>query len=345
MHGLERVNLLVGTNNCGKTSVLEAIRFLGASGAPQVLIEMLDRRGEFVLREGRRQTNDEYDPTNLIYGREEGVTAKISSDTGTSETFATLSIEEERQASASRPLPFPGDDPDFVPSGLVFKIQWSGEEPTAIPLSRNGGVSLRPLLRPRRDRNSEGATVMVTTDSLGRDAVVELLESVALTEEQDRVVEALRQIEPRILGIASTSVERRRLSETGRGGVIVKLGKDRPVPIGNLGDGMWRILALALALVQAANGVLLIDEIDTGLHHTVMDKMWKLVAATARRLNVQVFATTHSRDCYEGLAAIAQDSTGPAEISIQRIERGREGAIAYDSAEIRTAAARGIEVR
>jgi hypothetical protein len=71
--------------------------------------------------------------------------------------------------------------------------------------------------------------------------------------------------------------------------------------------------------------------------------MWRLVSETAKRLDVQVFATTHSRDCYEALATIAVPDQHT--VSLQRIERGRPDAVAFTEAEIREAAERGIEVR
>lgn len=132
-----------------------------------------------------------------------------------------------------------------------------------------------------------------------------------------------------------------------RGGFRVRL-EDRglPVPIGSLGDGIWRMLALAIALIQSENGVLLVDEIDTGLHYSVMVDMWKMVAETAQRRNVQVFATTHSRDCYESLAAIAHEGVAAgSEVTIQRIEREKGRAIAYTEQEIIAAAKYGGEVR
>ena len=110
-----------------------------------------------------------------------------------------------------------------------------------------------------------------------------------------------------------------------------------------MGDGIWRLLGIALALVRARGGILLVDEIDTGLHYTVLTKMWQLVYETAKRLDVQVFATTHSRDCYEALGEVTEP--GRQDISLQRIERGRPEAVAYREAILRTAAERGLEVR
>ena len=86
--------------------------------------------------------------------------------------------------------------------------------------------------------------------------------------------------------------------------------KDR-VPIGSMGDGIWRMLGLALSVVQSGNGILLVDEIDTGLHHTVMEDMWRFLYGCAKRYNVQIIAATHSWDCYHSLAVICRDSVVP----------------------------------
>jgi len=108
---------------------------------------------------------------------------------------------------------------------------------------------------------------------------------------------------------------------------------------------MWRMLGLALAVANAKGGVLLVDEIDTGLHYSVMGDMWRMVSERAAALDVQVFATTHSRDCYESLAAILKSDSPSSLATIQRIDPSRERAIRFSNDEIVAAAARGIEVR
>jgi predicted ATP-dependent endonuclease of OLD family len=113
-----------------------------------------------------------------------------------------------------------------------------------------------------------------------------------------------------------------------------------------MGDGIWRILGIALATICAEGGVLLIDEIDTGLHFTALSKMWEMIWETAIRLNVQVFATTHNSDCWMSLATIAnQESCGENGIRIHRIERGKNTSVVFTDQEIVVAAERGFEVR
>ncbi len=106
------------------------------------------------------------------------------------------------------------------------------------------------------------------------------------------------------------------------------------------------MLAAALSLASARGGYLLVDEIDTGLHHTVMRRMWKLVFETAKRLDVTVFATTHSYDCVRALAAIADPNVREAsEVVLLRLEPGKHEGVHFSEAEIARLAERDIEPR
>ncbi len=70
-----------------------------------------------------------------------------------------------------------------------------------------------------------------------------------------------------------------------------------PHPLKSLGDGTGRLFGLTLALVAAKDGILLVDEIENGVHYSVLVSLWKFIAKVAKRLNIQVFATSHSLDC------------------------------------------------
>ena len=174
--------------------------------------------------------------------------------------------------------------------------------------------------------------------------VVRTFSKFVLTPREESITQALRCVEPAVERIAPVADEPVRLDRYSPGGVVLKLRDvtDR-VPIGSMGDGMWRILGLALSIASADGGVLLVDEIDTGLHYSVMEDMWRMISERAAALSVQVFATTHSRDCYESLAAIAKSDTG--DVTIQRIDRDREEAVRFSREAIVAVAERGIEVR
>jgi AAA15 family ATPase/GTPase len=106
------------------------------------------------------------------------------------------------------------------------------------------------------------------------------------------------------------------------------------------------MLGLVLAMVNLENGILLVDEIDSGLHFTVMTDMWKVVWETAKKLNIQVFATTHSRDCWQSLAElITEEKITDNEITIQRIDKEKSQSVIFDPEEIVIAATSNLEVR
>jgi ABC-type branched-subunit amino acid transport system ATPase component len=198
-------------------------------------------------------------------------------------------------------------------------------------------------------RRSGAATSVqfISTASLTQESLARLYDRVVLANEEDLVVRALNAVEENTI-TKIAAVER---SESGgygssRGIVVGLRGSVEPVPLGNLGDGMTRMLAIALSLVAARNGYLLVDEIDTGLHYTVMRKMWKLVFETATRLNVCVYATTHSYDCVHALAAIARPGVQQdGEVSLIRVDRERPDAVHFSEREITLLAEREIEAR
>lgn len=122
----------------------------------------------------------------------------------------------------------------------------------------------------------------------------------------------------------------------GDGGILVgRRGAARRIQIGNHGDGVRRLLAFRLALAGAENGFLLIDEIDSGLHWTVMEDIWRLLVQVAERLNVQIFATTHSYDCIRGLGTLVRAHPELAgQVSIHKLERSLPQAISLRGARI-----------
>ncbi|MDB5311855.1 MAG: hypothetical protein JWO38_6057 [Gemmataceae bacterium] len=360
LHDLGRVNLIVGTNNAGKTSVLEAVNLVAANGDPTPLWTTLFRRGEDFEEREAGTTSRHVDIKRLFHGHNAafGSRFSISADTTGGRASLTAEVTEpSRSAVVSQPNLFePFDaavEAEYPSRPTALALRWQGQEDLSavLDLSRKGGITADTLRWPVRSEIKRPTIRFITAAALSAEVVIELFEESVLTPDEDLVVEALRIIEPSIERIATSGTDRRRATVAGRagvrGGLLVRCAgiKDR-IPIGSMGDGIWRLLGLALALVRTEGGILLVDEIDTGLHYTVMENMWRLVNQTAKRLRIQVFATTHSRDCYESLAAISRDSVSKySEATIQRIERGKERSVAYSEQEIIAAARRHLEVR
>lgn len=361
---LGRVNLLVGTNNSGKTSILEAVQLLCSRTNLEPLVETMNSRSEYFFGDDRKRER-ELDIRHLFYEHEiepggqfsiSGVNDKILEQFIVSIGIRPIRsrydsvIDSDEQLKLFNEESF-GSDIDEL-KVLDFTIKWTNgkeEEKWERPLSLNGGLAedyIRRLRLIGTQKKIATRTQFVTSSSLTTEKMIELFDEVVLTHEEKLVQEALQLIEPRIERIASVNSGKYRRSDS-RGGFVVRLSEsDQRVPIGSMGDGIWRMLGLALATVSAEGGVLFVDEIDTGLHFTTMSDMWKLIWETSKRLNVQVFATTHSSDCWTSLASIAsQEDVARDGITIQRIERGKEKGTIFTEREIVIAAERGIEVR
>jgi predicted ATPase len=347
---------LVGKNNSGKTSVLEALYLLAANGDPAALWRVLTRRGEQSeqnVRVGREEP--EVDVSHLFHGHELRVGAAIDLSTKNSSPDSRLEFVVREYKPEDKPNEPQGQRRVEPPTPrMVIGVNGSPKPSVrAIALTRRGGMSSdildvarRPSGRPQNE--AQRPAQYITTESLGADELAQMWNDISLTTSEDRVLEALRFIEPDVERIAPIVPSSGYFyGYISRGGFRVKLKASAlPIPIGSLGDGIWRMLAMAMALIRAKDGVLLIDEIDTGLHYTVMADMWKLIFATARDSNVQVFATTHSYDCIHSLATICSaDIETNSRVTIQRIESGKKNAIPYSEAEIKEAAKRHIEVR
>jgi len=345
MTGLGRVNLLVGTNNCGKTSVLEALNVLLAPGWPPAIWGSLVRRGE--------SSGVEVEIGHLVHGHRADANARFS--IGGIDGPATLHANAVVRPISNADIALVqldarvrrGGNQDELAeqSRLVFETFWRRDDHQTDSVqwlvSPRGGIDPSGALATPSDPVADEPVAFVTTEGVSLNEVVSLFGQSALTPGEDLVLAALQTIEPRLERLAIVTSRELRTARS-RGGLAAMVDGQR-IPIGSMGDGIWRLLGIALSLVRAQGRVLLVDEIDTGLHYTVLEKMWRLVFETAERLNVQVFATTHSRDCYEALAAITQPDRH--EVSIQRIERGRVDAVSFDEGAISAAAARDIEVR
>lgn len=220
---------------------------------------------------------------------------------------------------------------------------------------------MKTIYSPFRSRPGEPTPIrFITATSLTAADAASLFDQIVLTPQEDLVLDAMRLIDPRIDRIAVSGMEMNPFisvsgTETSpfiagigsKASVLVRLkGFDDRVPIGSMGDGIWRMFGLALAAVRSSGGVLLVDEIDTGLHYTVMRDMWRFLYQCAKKYDVQLVATTHSWDCCRALAAICRDDVSDeSDVTISRIEKGREEAVTYTEQEIVAVAERDIEVR
>ena len=80
---------------------------------------------------------------------------------------------------------------------------------------------------------------------------------------------------------------------------MVDLGLSEALPVSQVGQGIYRLIAIFSELIGEKPEVCIIDEVENGIHHSMMEQVWTGIAAAAETLGVQIFATTHSEECIE----------------------------------------------
>ncbi|MFH0981058.1 MAG: AAA family ATPase [Planctomycetota bacterium] len=352
--GLSRVNLLVGMNNCGKTAILEAVHLLAAGGDPGVLESVASRRGELILftpQDADRPRRPAFpDVSHLFHGHEFGPDRyfKVAANNELGELTVRV-VRPDDDAQQGEPF----DEGSGFRAALAIRLEGARHPLTraakALPVSADGALLYSPY-RFRRpsgvEREEIPAVQFISPSSVESVSMAEMWNKVIVDAREAEVIEAMRILEPDLTNIFFLSGESA-FRFGGRGGIVAAFEHEKQrLPLGSYGEGMHRLLALSLSLIQAANGVLLVDEIDTGLHYSIMGDMWLLVAKAAIKSNVRIFATTHSFDCVRGLAWLCENHPELREfISLQKIDRNLNEAVSLDASKITIAANQGIEVR
>jgi AAA15 family ATPase/GTPase len=179
-------------------------------------------------------------------------------------------------------------------------------------------------------------------------------DQIVLTPERELVYQALQIINEHFKELAFIANQDyiRPFSSMEERLIFVKLkNQESPIPLSSMGDGMLRILSLILNLISAKDGFLLIDEFENGLHYSIQPKVWALIFKLAKDFNIQVFATTHSKDCIESFSeeVLKNDEIEGVVIRISRsvAKNNLDAVIAieYDEDSMNTTSYQNMEVR
>lgn len=153
------------------------------------------------------------------------------------------------------------------------------------------------------------------------------------------ILPILRHLEPRL----------NRLTVLVSGGMPLvsgDIGIGELIPLPLMGEGLVRLMSVLLAIANAPSGIVLIDEIENGLHHSIMVKVFEALGMAARAHDAQIFATTHSWECIRA-AHEAFSKGGVHDLILHRLERvnGQVHDYAYNEETLAAAVAADLEVR
>ncbi len=354
---LGRVNLIVGKNNVGKTSLLEAIWLYANRGSGVTIYNILKDRDEhrvFNLNNDAEQTQQEILAIkNLFYQRSDFIDQTQTLRIGnTSKNYLQLQARWYQVEI--------NDAENFVPKPIKYADLDFSDEPFfgVEAIMHSQSHSFHRIRRyPSYSLSNNQAWIEVPCHFISSELVdryqVNTWRNTTLIEGLEHyVIEGLQIIEPLIEAINVINFEERSgINRTATSNLIpipvVRMaGSTKFIPLRSLGDGLNRILILILAMVNAKDGFILIDEIENGLHYSIYPDIWKLIFKLAEILNVQIFATTHSKECLNAFNKINKDQASQSGrlIRLGR-KKGKIVATEYNQKDMQVILERDIEVR
>lgn len=345
IQNMAQLNLITGVNDIGKTALLESIFIHAGTHNPELLLRINIFRG--------------VELTKFKFGR--------STDTPWASSFSDLNTDSIIKLSGNLEnigirdvkIKIVNEQEELV--RISKSIKYSTEE------KPNQEENIRKLLLTSevaqvlqieyKDKDREGkryivadpAGIVMSVVPPSPFPVIFLPSKIRVTasedadrfskilsdRSEDMLLESLKIIEPRLTRLMLSVY----CGETVIHGDIGIL-----LPLPYMGDGISRLASIILAIANAHNGVVLIDEIENGLHYSVLQQVWRVIYGAAKRFNTQIFATTHSFEC---IAAAYNTLKESDEFLLHRLDRKNDeiNIVTYDNESLDTSIKLGFEVR
>ncbi len=296
--GLKQVNLVVGDNNCGKTSVLEAIQLLGTSGSLASIYRVSRQRSALSIV----NSESPFDSFLCMFPRGLSDSMRISVSSLFGEKELSFELNGEKgigyfgMGESASDRYEDKDQMRLEMEGEVFKgdiVYRCGDELTKNSVDINqyskiGGV-------PLSDNKKFDIVYVSPFEHLsGR-----VISGIIRNEGYKQVcLKAVQLFDPDIedMMVYPSDVKNRPVE-------YIRHSKTGDMPISTYGDGVKKVLVLSNGIARAAGGILLIDEIETSIHKRYYDDIFRFIVKACKSFDVQVFVTTHSLEAIDGLLA------------------------------------------
>lgn len=295
---LAQINIITGDNNCGKTSILEVIDSFREPDDIYMWNSLTRRPSGFLGRNGMTFYDGIYDLFNInsenkqieytLKGEGESWTLMANAYEGqeeiTEKVYADLlgvyvpTENEEELRHQTREV-----------TKIIFEVKLNGEKILHEKIYEGQRYSSRHGRQARIAYKFPKNIVYISPirHATGTVFLSDVLNSPELYEE---MLTILKEYDENIISINYDNDK-----ESGAGTYkILSKSHAKALPLNVYGDGMKKAILLMSAVVKAKDGILLLDEFETAIHTSAMEKTFKWILETCKKLNVQVFMTSHS---------------------------------------------------
>jgi hypothetical protein len=332
LHGLKRVNVIVGENASGKTALLESL-FLAGGGSPEIALRLQAQRG---LIQGFQialdRTSYESLWRQLFYGFDQ---KKVIAIELLGSPANTRSVTVAYRSEDSPTLPFGKSDlesPFIVPVTFEWK-DYKGTVSRAQPKITEQGLNLAGTGETMPIFLFSSSVPVSPAENASRFSLLD-------TEgKSGPFVEALKKVFPILEDISIQVVSGQPMLHASLSFSQLK------VPLGLLSSGINRLAGIFLGVAGRSQNVVLIDEIENGFFYELLPRIWSALLSFCKQQDSQIFASTHSEECLRALLKIVGDNA--EEFTLIRTERsnGNSTARLFGGHQLHSAIEQNIEVR
>jgi len=324
---LKRVNIFVGNNNAGKTSILEAIQiFLNPTEYTLYLISVGRERYKSSPFSGlsfiesmswlfnfKGSENNFFEIEGKLIGKEEKLRIQEKMTKKIVDIDSLPRLWKIRRQFNNEII-----ESEKEIDNLLIRIDYSKKKEKKIfqdyeNFKYNFEVN-EYSERSFRRKQSFNVNIIQTIDNIITDSFIsEILNN---KEYKDEAVKLLKFFDKNILDIRMIRDERRRIN------IYLELLKKEYIPISLYGDGIKKALSILNKLIKSRDGILLIDEYEMSLHTSIMNQFFRFMIETSKKLNIQLFLTTHSLEAVDKLLKSNKDNLD--EINVIRLRNQSE---------------------
>ena len=304
------INLIVGPNGAGKTSLLEAL-FLASGSSVEIALRLRRQRGYDPDMSGFPEEIEEALWGELFYKFNRKLQIRIS-----------LAGSEYRNRNLTVKF---NVEPTKV---AVLKRSDDGVQYQPITFDWTGPLGQKHVSKPSMDKSGElkfstapnqkeETFLFPASHTASAFDLAKRFSDLSKSFRKDRVTV---QLQEHFKDIEDLSVE----LVAGKPMVCARVaGLPTKIPLNSISSGMTKIASILFSISSRKGGVVLIDEIENGIHHRRFPVMWQSLLTFAKESDAQVFATTHSAECLESAGAIAKEK--PLDFSVIRV--GPDGSL------------------
>ncbi len=306
--GFRKVNLIGGLNNAGKTILLEAI-LLNAAPTVQTVALLRQLRGDSDTSMPEYAWDGFFynlDKTSIIsiqayYDEKPTVHLVISSDEHVDAFKSEMSVDENAPSNVDILLDSFITNERSIKSVLHLKyIKDDQNVPVLEVLAHKKGLNAKEVNIPYESASFIPASMKVKPQHLAKE--YSKTEKLGL---DSSVLSALQ--------IVDSSIEAVKISLVAGTLLEIKRAEEPFMPLSYFGDAINKIANIAIQIIINKGSILLIDEVENGLHYTTHREFWKYIFDLAALFDVQVFATTHSAEMIKAFAEALSDESNLSE--------------------------------